>query len=150
MVRTKKPKKPLSKGRRIVRKVFKTIGLIVLALLILFLIFFGKTLFRTIYKSVDTGYKIVDTKMTTEQKLKDLDYMYDLVCLNNPRKELFEKAYKISYEDLYKKYREIVIKSESEYEFFSYMTCFVADLPGLHNFMGLRIISAIALKWAIR
>ena len=137
MVRTKKPKKPLSKGRRIVRKVFKTIGLIVLALLILFLIFFGKTLFRTIYKSVDTGYKIVDTKMTTEQKLKDLDYMYDLVCLNNPRKELFEKAYKISYEDLYKKYREIVIKSESEYEFFSYMTCFVADLPGLHNFMGL-------------
>ena len=137
MVRIKKPKKPLSKGRRIVRGIFRTIGLIVLTVIILFLIFFGKTTFRTVYKSLDTGYKPVDVKMTTEQKLKDLDYMYDLVCLQNPRKELIEKAYGISYEDLYKKYREIVIKTESEYEFFSYMTCFVADLPGLHNFMGL-------------
>ena len=133
----RKAKKPLSKGRRIVRKIFKTIGLIVLVILVLFLIFFGKVTFRTLYKSIDTGYKTVDVKMTTEQKLKDLDYMYDLVCLQNPRKELFEKAYGISYEDLYKKYREIVINSENEYEFFSYMTCFVADLPGLHNFMGL-------------
>ena len=137
MVRTRKAKKPLSKGRRIVRRIFKTIGMIVLVILVLFLIFFGKVTFRTVYKNVDTGYKAVDVKMTTEQKLKDLDYMYDLVCLNNPRKELFEKAYGISYEDLYKKYREIVINSENEYEFFSYMTCFVADLPGLHNFMGL-------------
>ena len=137
MVRTRKPKKPLSRGRRIVRRIFRTIGMIFLVLLVLFLIFFGKTLFRTIYKSIDTGYKPVDVKMTTEQKLKDLDYMYDLVCLQNPRKELIEKAYGISYEVLYKKYRDIVIKSENEYEFFSYMTCFVADLPGLHNFMGL-------------
>ena len=68
MVRTRKPKKPLSKGRRIVRRIFRTIGMIFLVLLVLFLIFFGKTLFRTIYKSIDTGYKPVDVKMTTEQK----------------------------------------------------------------------------------
>ena len=137
MVRAKKAKKPLPKALRVVKRIFQTAGLIVLAAVILFLIFFGKVLFRTLYKGFDTGYKTVDVRMTTEQKIKDLDYMYDLVCLQNPKKEVFEQAYGISYDDVYKKYRKIIEETKSEYEFLSYMSCFLAELPGEHNLMWL-------------
>ena len=78
----------------------------------------------------------VETALTEEQRLKDLDYMYDIVCLQNPRKEQFEEAYGISYDDIYNKYREYVINVKSDFEFFSYLTCFLAVLPGEHNYMS--------------
>lgn len=137
MVRAKKAKKPLSKGRLIVRRILRTIGLLALAALILFLILFGKTAFRLAFIYLSQGYDTVDIKLTAEQKIKDLDYMYDLACLQNPRKELFEQAYGISYEDVYKKYRDLVANSKTEYEFVGYMSCFIAELPGEHNNMDL-------------
>ena len=83
----------------------------------------------------DTGINPVPATLTAEQRLKDFDYMYDLVCQQNPRKAYFEQAYGFSYDDLYNKYREYVVNSKSEYEFFSYMSCFLAVLPGEHNLM---------------
>lgn len=137
MVKTKKEKKPLTKGKKIVKRIFQAIGLIFLIALALFIIFFGKKFYGFAYKSLDTGYKTVDVKLTTEQKLKDFEYMYRLVCLDNPRKELFEESYGVSYDDVYKKYRNLVENSQSEFEFFAYMSSFLADLPGSHNNMTL-------------
>ena len=135
--RTKRPKRPVSKAGRIVRRILRIAGTIVLVLLLIAAVVAGPTGYRYLYQNLDTGHKTVDTSMSKDRKLKDLDYMYDLVCLQNPRKELFEKAYGISYEDVYKKYRELTINSKSEYEFLSLMTCFLADLPGEHNIMKL-------------
>ena len=83
----------------------------------------------------DTGATDLHLSLTEEQKLKDLDYLYDLVCLQNPKKELFEEVYGISYEELYDFYRELALNSEDEYEYFSYVASFLAVLPGNHNSM---------------
>ncbi|SCW50845.1 Peptidase family S41 [Ruminococcaceae bacterium YRB3002] len=85
----------------------------------------------------DTGVSKVDTTLTVEQKLRDLEYMYDIACLQNPRKEMFEEVYGISYEDIYNRYREYVKNTESEYEYLGYLTSFLAVLPGEHNLMRL-------------
>ena len=45
MVRAKKAKKPLPKALRVVKRIFQTAGMIVLAAVILFLIFFGNVFF---------------------------------------------------------------------------------------------------------
>ena len=82
-------------------------------------------------------YTRVDTELTREQRLADLDYMYELVCLDSPSKELYEQAYKISYEDVYNTYRDYVADCESEIEYLGYMSSFLSVLPGQHNYMYL-------------
>jgi len=114
---------------------FFTIALITAVLVI------GVPFIKLIYAysvmDMDTGYNKVDTTLTVEQKISDLDYMYELVCLDNPAKEEMENAYGISYDELYERYREYIVNSESEYEYLAYMANFLAVLPGEHNIMGL-------------
>ena len=134
----KKQRKPVSKGLiragKIALSIFIIIKIIV-DLSILSPLIVETGYFLCVENGMETG--IVDTKLTTEQKQKDFDYMYNIVCLENPRKELFEEAYGINYEDIYNKYHDLVVNSSSEFEFFSYMSCFLAVLPGEHNFMNL-------------
>ena len=77
MAKERRPKARLTaKQRLIVVLVPVTVVLIVAALLAPLAYFWG-TYF---YMTTDTGYNLVDTTLTTEQKLADLDYMYDVVC----------------------------------------------------------------------
>ena len=89
------------------------------------------------FMNSDTGYTIVNTKLTEEQRLKDFDYMYDIVCLQNPKKELFEQAYGISYADIYETYKNYVLSAETDFEYFGYLAAFLSVLPGEHNLMKL-------------
>ena len=129
--------KKVSKGRRIVKRIFLTIGIIILVLLLVIGILFGPFIYRYLMTQFNTKVNPVEVSLTTEQRLKDLDYMYDIVCLQNPMKEQMEEAYGISYEDVYNRYREYVTEVNTDYEFFSYLTCFLAVLPGVHNAMKL-------------
>ncbi len=131
-------KKPASKGAKIFFIVLFVLTFIFRAALLVLLIMTWKPLYGLIYENIDTGYTPVDTTLTTEQKLTDFDYMYNIVCLGNPNKELYEEAYGISYEDVYSQYRDLVINSENEYEFFSYMSCFLSILPGQHNYLKIQ------------
>ena len=134
MAKERRPKARLStKQRLIVALIPITVVLIVAMLIGPLAFYFGRNMFI----AIDTGASRVDTTLTTEQKLADLDYMYDLVCLQNPNKELFEEAYGISYDDIYARYRELVINTETEYQFFSVMSSFLMVLPGGHNGMSL-------------
>ena len=125
------------------KKIIKGIILTVAALILIPLIGFGAVYGPTLYKiqkikhpdSSDITY--VDTSLTVDQKLSDLEYMYKIVCLDNPNKDLYEKAYGISYEDIYGRYRKLVADSETEYEYLAYLRSFLAIIPGLHNGMDL-------------
>ena len=124
----------MSKKAKIV--LFSILGAVFAAIAVLVIVYVvpvATLLHQMDFCSKDTGVNLVDTTLTTEQKLKDFDYMYEIVCLNNPDKECFEKAYGISYDDIYNRYRELVINSESGFEFYSYMANFVSVLPGRHN-----------------
>ena len=52
---------------------------------------------RADFAHQDTGYTAVSIELTAEQRLRDFDYMYDLVCLQYPGKEYIEEQFGISY-----------------------------------------------------
>lgn len=140
---SKKEKKKMSRLKKVILIVVITVGVLLLAAggfaLVMYLKYLPALKWKEKYDFMlaDTGYTTVNTTLTEEQRLKDFDYMYDLVCLQNPKKELFEQAYGISYDDIYQKYKNYVINAKTEYEYFSYLSAFLAVLPGEHNYMGL-------------
>jgi len=134
----KKEKKPMSKKAKIIMWSIILANVAVLLLVFFILVLpFIKLFSKMDYVTKDTGENLISTEMTQEQKLKDFDYMYDIVCLENPQKELMEQAYGISYDDIYTRYRDLALNAESDYEYFSYLGCFLSVLPGCHNYMGL-------------
>ena len=134
----KKEKKKMSKKAKII--LFSILGAIFIAIAVVFLVYVLPVikLFAAIsFIDKDTPVKPVSTTLTAEQKIKDLDYMYDVVCLKNPAKTQIEEAYGISYDDIYNRYRDLAENSETEFEFYSELACFLAVLPGEHNGMFL-------------
>jgi len=61
--RTNRTKKPVSKAGRIVRRILRIAGTIVLVLLVIAAIVAGPTGYRYLYQNLDTGLKTVDTSM---------------------------------------------------------------------------------------
>lgn len=133
MVKNSKGKK-WSLKRKIITAVLLTPLAIVLIVLLIFspaIVYYGRMLYVT--SEID-GHQI-DTTLTMDQKLEDFDYMYEIVCLSNPNKERIEKACGISYDDIRDRYRELILNSKTDYEYFSLMACFLGVLPGQHNVM---------------
>lgn len=134
----KKEKKPKSKKARIIvlSIVLSFVAVLLAAFFIIVLPFMIMSL-KTDFITEDTGASLINTEMTAEQRQKDIDYMYDIVCLENPEKERIEQAYGISYDDIYNRYRDLAVNADTDYEYFSYLSAFLAVLPGCHNFMEL-------------
>ena len=130
-------KKPQSKAKKAVKKILLSLLAVFMVIVIAAGVIFGPYAYRMVYRNLNTGYHKVDTTLTTEEKLEDLEYMYKTVCLDNPMKEYYEELYGISYDDIYKKYQGYVTDSQTEFQFFSYLISFLAILPGLHNMMTL-------------
>ena len=134
----KNEKKPKSKKAKIV--ILSIVAVITALLLSAFFIIVLPFIImsnKTDFLTEDTGANLINVEMTEQQRLKDFDYMYDIVCLENPEKERIEQAYGISYDDIYNRYRDLVVYAETDYEYFSYLGAFLAVLPGCHNIMGL-------------
>ena len=130
---SKKVKKPLSKGKKIALVIVLSILGLNLAAVAVVLIMFGPAGYKLLYMQKDTGYTRVETSLTVEQRLKDFDYMYKYACAENPDLKLFEKAYGISYDELYHRYRGYIENARDDFEFLSYMSSYLALLPGIHN-----------------
>ena len=137
-----KKKHPL----KIILKILGTILVIILViLLILAAVFPRKALWSAkfvknmtfLHNNDSSKYNTVDATLTMEQRLSDFDYMYDRVCLQNPEKEYLEQQFGISYEEIYDRYRQKVLETTDEYEYYSLLTCFLSLLPGQHNCMSL-------------
>ncbi|MBR5348676.1 MAG: hypothetical protein IK125_05525 [Lachnospiraceae bacterium] len=123
------------------KKVLIVIGLLVLIGVIMFVIKLPSWIANCKYQDAvafmneDTGVTDLHPCLTKEQRIADFDYLYKIACLDNPARDKFEQAQKVSYEKIYNTYREHVEQAADDYEFFCYMTCFVAILPGEHNLM---------------
>ena len=134
----KKDKKPKSKKAKIV--ILSIVAVITAFLLSAFFIIVLPFIImsnKTDFLTEDTGANLINVEMTEQQRLKDFDYMYDIVCLENPEKERIEQAYGISYDDIYNRYRDLAVNADTDYEYFSYLSAFLAVLPGCHNIMKL-------------
>ena len=131
--KAKKEKKPLTKGKKIALVIIlANVGVFLITLIVIGAMF-GPAGYRFYFMEHDHDYTRVETALTVEQRLSDFDYMYKYACEENPDLKLFEDAYGISYDDLRNRYREYVANSKSDFEFLSYMSCYLALLPGIHN-----------------
>ena len=135
MGRKKREKKPLSKGRRFLRRILRIIGAVILFIILLVAVLFGPFLYRYLFTQYSTKINTVETSLTAEQRLSDFDYMYEVVCREHPNRGLYEQAYGISYDDEYNRYRELILNCDTDFEYLSYLTCFLRILPGQHNYM---------------
>lgn len=133
----KRVKKPLTKGRKIARAIILSVVGVIVTFILVLAIMFGPFAVKMLKIYSKSDYTKVDTELTREQRLADLDYMYKIACIDSPSKELYEQAYGISYEDVYNIYRSYVEDCESEIEYFGYMACFLSVIPGQHNYMYL-------------
>lgn len=106
MGRKKREKKPLSKGRRILRRILLITGAVFLFIILLAEILFGPFLYRYLFTQYSYKVNTVETSLTAEQRLSDFDYIYEVVCQEHPNRELYEQAYGISYDDEYNRCRE--------------------------------------------
>lgn len=134
----KKEKRPKSKRATIiVLSIVLSFVAILLAVFFIFVLPFIVYFRKQDFVEEDTGANLISVEMTAEQRQKDLDYMYKTVCLDNPEKERIEQAYGISYDDICSRYQDLIVNAGSDYEFCSYLSAFLAVLPGSHNYMGL-------------
>lgn len=134
----KKEKRPKSKKVKIiVLSIVLSFVAILLAVFFIFVMPFIVFFRKTDFIEEDTGANLISVEMTAEQRQKDLDYMYKTVCLDNPEKERIEQVYGISYDDIYSRYQDLIVNAGSDYEYFAYLSAFLAVLPGCHNCMGL-------------
>lgn len=83
--------------------------------------------------AADGKYTEVSLDFTEEQKLRDLEYLYETAFLGKPSMEEFEKLYGISYKGIYRGYIEKVRKTKNNYEFYCMLESFMNMSPGMHN-----------------
>lgn len=82
------------------------------------------------------GMTYTERTLTTEQMLKDFDFLYDTAVTNSLTTAQWEKYLKIDYEELYNTFRPRIESCTDEYEFLAVMTSFMTRLPGGHNFLA--------------
>lgn len=75
------------------------------------------------------------TTLTEKQKIEDFDYLYNRITNGIPQSSLneFEQLYGINFKDNYDKYKELIIKTKSDAEYYCAMKEIMADLPSFHT-----------------
>ncbi|MBR2524731.1 MAG: hypothetical protein IKE53_09900 [Clostridiales bacterium] len=136
MAKQKPPQTPLPLAAKIIIGIILTVAGLVLICVITAAIIFGPYLYKMSIMNDDGKYTPVDLTLTDEQKIADLDYMYDLAVRENPATQEIEQAYGISYDELYNTYRDYISGTDSDLEYLGYMSAFLAVMPGAHNLMG--------------
>lgn len=145
--KNKKEKKPWSKKKKIIVRILTGIAILIVIGLAGVGVVVGPVLFRNAF-SVNAGMFAsrdrIDVSMTQEERLADLEYLYDMAYLSNQNKEEFEKLYGMDFEKQYETYQEYVKECESDYEFYCICFSFLRDMPSGHTNMQLPVYDSLA------
>lgn len=142
----KKPKKPWSKAKKIVFGIIMGVAALAVIGLVAVGFFAGPALLRGFYSLFGENLGSttrIDVSMTEEERLEDLEYLYEIAVLGNSNKEEFEKLYGIDFEEVYAKYQDYVKSCQSDYEFFCICFSFLSDMPSGHTKMGLPVYGVL-------
>lgn len=84
------------------------------------------------------GKVTLDTEngMTAGERIKDFDDLCGFLEDNVPMLYEYEELYGVSYEDTKKYYIELVSASENDYEYFTLLLGFFANIPSAHMAIG--------------
>ena len=77
-----------------------------------------------------------ESGMTVSERIKDFDDLCGFLEDNVPMLYEYEELYGVSYDDTKKYYGELVSASESDYEYFTLLLGFFANIPSAHMDIG--------------
>lgn len=85
------------------------------------------------YQQVLDYYEPVDISLTKEQKLEDLEALYEYAFLMNPTCEQRAELYGVDYEALYEEYQAKIVDTQNEFEYYSILYDFSAYIGSGHT-----------------
>lgn len=86
-------------------------------------------LYRNLTESGDTQ----PLNLTTEQKLEDFEYLYEVISTSFPMLDDIKELHHLDFITDQEKYRELVTDSQDDYEFYCVMNYIVSNLPSAHT-----------------
>jgi len=119
------------------KKVRKTVIIVLslfLALIALERLYNSSAVFQTTAEDA-SYYGIIDAKLTTKEKLKDFDYMYNLLKDNFPFFETNKKLHGIDWLANKNKYKRIIKNTKNDAEYFVALSNIVKDLNDGHTYV---------------
>lgn len=134
----KKRQKHTSPASKIIKRILIAIGAILLFLIVGISPFIASFIYHVYYfpsKTVKESYERIDISLSEEQRLKDLEALYENACLMNPVWEDKQELYGMDYETLYKEYQEIVVNAEDEFSYYCALYNFVSYFGSGHTHM---------------
>lgn len=82
--------------------------------------------------SIEESYDFVDISITDEQKLEDLEYLYKYAFVETHNYEAKQELYGINYDELYEEYKELIVNTKNEFEYFTLLECFINNYGSGH------------------
>ncbi len=71
--------------------------------------------------------------LTQEQKLEDFEYLYDLLSQSIPMIDEYEQLYGFSFKDRKEVYKNLVLNTKDDLEFFAAMEAIIFEVPSFHT-----------------
>lgn len=86
-------------------------------------------------QSLEEQEQVLPRELTTEEKLEDFDYLFKVISENYPYLEVNKRTHGIDWVANEKKYRDWVIDTENDLEFFDTLNVILSDLNNGHTSM---------------
>ncbi|MBQ8826904.1 MAG: hypothetical protein IJ007_07415 [Oscillospiraceae bacterium] len=77
--------------------------------------------------------EVTDISLTAEAKLKEFDYICELLNENMPSLGLFKERYGVDFNENYKIYREAIAETENNFEYYCTLKAILNDIPSCHT-----------------
>lgn len=119
----------------IILKLFLREALVVVVLGVIFVWPLVNRYYIFPYQTVEDYYDMVDISLTDEEKLADLEALYENAFLGNPTCEERAELYGVDYEALYEEYQTKILETKNEFEYYCVLVDFVSYVGSGHNRM---------------
>ncbi len=88
---------------------------------------------KSINTKLDNVEYLQDKPLTTEQKLEDFEYLYNVLIEHHPHLEEYRDIIGFDFEGNREYYEELIRNTKDDYEFYVMMLMIMEDLPSLHT-----------------
>ncbi len=122
-------KTKLKKSERILLAIIILIGVIVMSAIM----YVGRHKLMTVANRIFPPETDNSPALTEEQKLEDFEYLYNLFTESMPMIDEYEKLYGFSFRGRKEMYRELVLDTKTDIEFYSALDAIVNEVPSFHT-----------------
>lgn len=93
-----------------------------------------KDLIQKYNESISTK-KVDELNMSERDKLKDFEFLHDVLTTSMPTLEAYEDLYGVNFVDNADRYRELISQSRDDFEYYCTMKGIFNDIPSAHTYL---------------